>query len=316
MRAPTSDPDAPSRTTTIEMPAAGLLAPWPLRNPGLWAAGALLVLGLVFGSRLLAPGRGLPFQLGGSTLSVTTEPPGATIILDGKGVGLAPVSAQGLAPGPHLVRVDMPGFRPEERSLDVRGTLPVALHFALRTLEATLEIDSQSGPAVVRVDGAVVASTPLKAPLTPGRHEVRLERQGFEPWSETFTVAPGEDVSRSIHLRSLSAAQSAGRSGWQKRGDWAELGVGVTPPAKISGDPPAKPGGRTARTVTVELTVTEDGKVEDPRVVESGGDALDRAALAAVASWRYQPAEKDGVQVRVRLRESVPTGAAHGPPSR
>jgi TonB family protein len=55
-------------------------------------------------------------------------------------------------------------------------------------------------------------------------------------------------------------------------------------------------------TVGVEITVTEQGEVQNPRIVESAGEVLDQAVLAAVRNWRYTPAEKNGVKVKVRLR--------------
>jgi TonB family protein len=36
------------------------------------------------------------------------------------------------------------------------------------------------------------------------------------------------------------------------------------------------------------------------KVVESGGKQLDEAAVAAVQKWKYSPATKQGVKVKVR----------------
>ena len=51
--------------------------------------------------------------------------------------------------------------------------------------------------------------------------------------------------------------------------------------------------------VIVELTVTESGAVRNPRVVESSHSLFERAALAAVAKFRYQPRVVDGTAVAV-----------------
>ena len=47
------------------------------------------------------------------------------------------------------------------------------------------------------------------------------------------------------------------------------------------------------------MIVTEDGEPLDLAVVESAGDILDQAVLDAVGEWRFEPALKDGVKVRV-----------------
>ena len=84
--------------------------------------------------------------------------------------------------------------------------------------------------------------------------------------------------------------------------------------AKVVSDPvalnrivPVYP--RTARrkghegSVTVEISVAEDGAVADAEIVETSGHAeLDEAALGAARTARFAPATVDGVSVSGRLR--------------
>ena len=53
-------------------------------------------------------------------------------------------------------------------------------------------------------------------------------------------------------------------------------------------------------TVGISMVIDENGVPEDLEVVESAGAPLDRAALESMRSWRFVPAHKDGVPVRVR----------------
>ena len=48
------------------------------------------------------------------------------------------------------------------------------------------------------------------------------------------------------------------------------------------------------------MIVDETGVPTDLRVVESAGPILDEAVLKAVRTWRFEPARKDGVRVKVR----------------
>ncbi len=60
---------------------------------------------------------------------------------------------------------------------------------------------------------------------------------------------------------------------------------------------PDKPAGRDIDSgwVLLEMTITEDGRVKDPRVIESRpGGALDSATLSAASKWRFKPKIKDG----------------------
>jgi TonB family protein len=52
----------------------------------------------------------------------------------------------------------------------------------------------------------------------------------------------------------------------------------------------------------VELVVGEDGQPRDLRIVESAGPLLDAAALQAIGTWRYAPAQTDGLEVASVLR--------------
>ena len=52
--------------------------------------------------------------------------------------------------------------------------------------------------------------------------------------------------------------------------------------------------------MTVSMIVTEEGEPIDITIVESAGDILDDAVVRAIEEWRFEPATKDGVKVRVR----------------
>lgn len=54
--------------------------------------------------------------------------------------------------------------------------------------------------------------------------------------------------------------------------------------------------------VPLELVVSPAGTVETARVLHPAGHGLDQAALAAVRSYRFTPATKDGHPVRVRMQ--------------
>ena len=84
------------------------------------------------------------------------------------------------------------------------------------------------------------------------------------------------------------------------------LGSDDKPAERIKGKPPRYP--KMARKlhqpgrVTVEFVLTEEGVPTGMVVIESAGNVLDKAVMGSLAEWRYTPAEKDGVPVRVKLR--------------
>jgi protein TonB len=88
-------------------------------------------------------------------------------------------------------------------------------------------------------------------------------------------------------------------------GDDRPLRVGgdVTRPEKISGDPLKYPEmARKARLqgdVIVEVIIDELGRVSSPRILQGLPMGLDRAALNAIATWRFEPATFRGRPVKV-----------------
>jgi serine/threonine-protein kinase len=87
-------------------------------------------------------------------------------------------------------------------------------------------------------------------------------------------------------------------------GQLVELGDDVTSPVRTHGGPAPYP--ERARqlhlegSVTVAMIVDENGTPIELQVTESGGPILDAAVLEAVRGWRFEPARKAGVKVKVR----------------
>jgi TonB family protein len=75
---------------------------------------------------------------------------------------------------------------------------------------------------------------------------------------------------------------------------------------RVSGGSPSYPTGKAPRlksgqrvSVLIRLVVSDMGDVTSVEVVESAGKVVDDVVLAAVRGWRYEPATKGGVRVKV-----------------
>jgi hypothetical protein len=60
--------------------------------------------------------------LGVADLSVTSNPPGAQVVLDGTAIGVTPLVIPGVTTGIHTVRITMPGFTDYEQQVTVTET--------------------------------------------------------------------------------------------------------------------------------------------------------------------------------------------------
>lgn len=88
-----------------------------------------------------------------------------------------------------------------------------------------------------------------------------------------------------------------------------EAGSGVTAP-KPRRTPNAQfsesaRGKKVHGVVVLEMIVTPEGKVRDVKVVKSLEEDLDKRAISAVNTWRFDPGTKDGKPVAVRMHAQV-----------
>ena len=312
-------PPGAEETADLRNDAAAARRAGGRRRTGAWLAGAALLALAAAASTYFreAPVEAVtplvpPWPAGPATFRVEAEPPGARVWVDEADVGQAPIAVP-VAGGRHKVRVAVEGYAPAELSLDITaGTAPPPLRFVLEPVTVRLSITSEPKGATVRVDGKSIGVAPIAAAtVPPGRHEVRFEKAGFAPSIQSVEGAPGEVVEVRARLTRLSAAQ--GRPGPAPLPEWipyegalVAMDGSVSLPREIAGKAPAPPYPDEARrmnllgVVKVEMIVNEKGEPTDLRVVKSAGEILDRAVVDAVRTWRYAPAMKSGVKVKVR----------------
>jgi protein TonB len=97
-----------------------------------------------------------------------------------------------------------------------------------------------------------------------------------------------------------------------REGDLVELGGDVIAPEPVFYPKPAYPPlaarQRVGGTVFLSVLVDENGAVRDVSVLRGVQPDLGLAAAAAnaVRTWRYRPATKSGVRVKVRITQPIP----------
>ncbi|HXV65290.1 MAG TPA: TonB family protein [Vicinamibacteria bacterium] len=242
---------------------------------------------------------------------VQTSPPGADVWIDGSLKGVSPLTVESLAAGEHSVRVAKDGFLPFEDRFELAAGSKEPLSFALQPARMSLFMESVPTGATVKVDGHSIGQTPIEdAQLEPGQHEIEVVNDGYASWDSVVVAQAGETVNLVAHLRLTAKPKDetprASATRKTKPGDLIELGPGDPSPKRVSGEPPAYPAiarrlNQQGR-VTVEFVLDENGVPTELQVIESAGEVLDAAVLESLSTWRYEPAQKDGVKVRVKMR--------------
>jgi TonB family protein len=258
-----------------------------------------------------------PPRVATGTLVIDTQPTAASISVNGEAKGLSPIELPGLPVGNYDVRAEMKGFEPRNQTATVTTDAPRAeVHFVLSRVAPVMgsaEIVSTPSGAAVSVDGTRSGQTPVAdLKLRAGNHRVELAKDGYEPWEGNVSVEAGKKSNVDAALKATAKATPTPTPKPEVDPNHAyentAADVDVLAKKKVPSVSPEYPkrnapnlkSGQSA-SVAGSFIVTEKGEVEDIKVLESAGRVIDDAVLAAVRQWKYEPAQKQGQKVKVRI---------------
>lgn len=129
------------------------------------------------------------------SITVTSSPSEALVILDGINTGTTPYIFTGLAPGYHTIEVDYSGYEAYITNvyLDNGASTEVDANLVPLVNYGSMVVDSTPRGADVYVDGNYEGSSPVTvSSLTEGAHQVELHLAGYEVMTTTENVAGGQ----------------------------------------------------------------------------------------------------------------------------
>ncbi len=198
---------APARAATAERPAASApgqaaapAVPSPLQ-PGVNAGPGAATTGTSpapDASPVTPPSAAADAAEDAGAVLVRSDPPGARVMVDGRARGVTPGAIHDVPFGSHTVVVVLPGYEPGQQQVVLSRRAPSrSLDFTLRRapgeFHGELAVESRPAGARVLVDGHDAGVTPLiVSELAAGSHVVRLDLEGYRPWSAAVQVVAGE----------------------------------------------------------------------------------------------------------------------------
>jgi formylglycine-generating enzyme required for sulfatase activity len=119
-----------------------------------------------------------------------TEPPGATVMVDGAAAGATPATLE-LPAGERSLEVRLAGFNAWNGKVQVVANQPLELpDVKLAPADGRVEIASAPSEASISIDGEFRGRTPLQLKLAPGRaHKLTLTKPGYETVTNELSVA-------------------------------------------------------------------------------------------------------------------------------
>jgi TonB family protein len=246
-------------------------------------------------------------------LTVSSEPAGASVTVNGEGRGETPVELR-LPLGLYDVQLALKGYLSQQHSVELtESNAQVQMTLTLqRSSEAKAPIRVASTPsgALVLIDGARVGHTPLESPpLAPGRHRVEISLEGYQSAQREVTTRAGKPKRLVVELERTAPAATPPPPAPVATVDHARIYESTEvdqPPKKVKGlspDPVGLPKLKSGEkiSITVSFVVTEDGEVADINIEKSeAGPKMNESVTRTLRRWKFQPGVLHGEKVKVR----------------
>ncbi|HWQ21144.1 MAG TPA: PEGA domain-containing protein, partial [Clostridia bacterium] len=138
-------------------------------------------------------------------LSITSDPTGAQVFLDGKAYGVTPLKIDPFPVGNYSLTLKLEGSKDVTDVLSVKDGVPLSKQYKFDLALGGLSITTDPAGASITIDGQATGQI---APFTfsklkEGTHDIYLELPGYLPWSGDVTLASGQTSRLSIALTKL-----------------------------------------------------------------------------------------------------------------
>jgi formylglycine-generating enzyme required for sulfatase activity len=137
---------------------------------------------------------------------VQSEPPGATLLVDGRFRGRTPVAVD-LEPGRSFrLTVSQAGFRDAEKTIRLKSGEDRRERFQLEEITGVVLLNVQPPDALVSVDGKPPVPTPSVLTLRATPHRLEISKPDYV--SQTINVTPTEGLAQRLQIRLLTVAEA------------------------------------------------------------------------------------------------------------
>jgi formylglycine-generating enzyme required for sulfatase activity/thiol-disulfide isomerase/thioredoxin len=144
-------------------------------------------------------------------LSVTSEPNGLEVKLNGEKIGTTPIRRREMAPGVYQVEVADPKYVSETRRVSLNRDTHATEHFKLAAREGALQVSAQDERgndvrADVFVDGEKVGRSFQVIKLMIGEHELKVSHRDNGDWTGKVTIRERQTERLRVKLASRRRA--------------------------------------------------------------------------------------------------------------
>jgi len=128
-------------------------------------------------------------------LSLSSQPAGAEVSIDGEPVGQTPLQDLSVAAGEHSLQLTYARHLPLEQALEVTGrNIQQQIQLQLAPAWADVTVSSQPAGAAILVDGEAAGTTPATVEIMQGERQLILQLPGYADWQQELELEAGQPM--------------------------------------------------------------------------------------------------------------------------
>lgn len=121
-------------------------------------------------------------------VTITSQPAGASVIIDGMDKGTTPITLFDIAPGRHHLKYRLPGYEERDRFFDTNDGPYIEKNEVLEEVKGLLLLKTDPPDCDIQIDGVSIGRTPKLITHLPvrGTYSIRLRKAGYQ--NQTISV--------------------------------------------------------------------------------------------------------------------------------
>ena len=162
-----------------------------------WISVVMLLVGV-----LLAAG-GQWYWAHSAKLTITSQPPGASVKLNGIDVGVTPIDVPQLTPGLQAVEIFKDGHKPARELVPLAFAEKGEAHYSLDPIVGKLLLTLKPRDAQVTIDSQTYGEIKSDLTLAAGTHMLKVAKEGYHPYSSEIILSEDTPLEVEVGLKPI-----------------------------------------------------------------------------------------------------------------
>ena len=148
-------------------------------------------------------------QMIAGSVSISSEPSNAMILIDSKKAGVTPKTLTGILPGEHNMEIIIEGYETWSESVEIRSDKENSIAAVLHAITGSINIESNPSESTIFLDGKEVGTTPDNITHAAiGIHEIEVKKEGYAEWKKKLNVKKGKEIALNALLQPVTGSAS------------------------------------------------------------------------------------------------------------